>query len=73
MFGLPDKENFQPIKDEIREAVWSPKIMTLHPEPRVNLIRNGLACFDLDDYDRAMVTHGTVAKRFRRDKADFLY
>lgn len=71
MFGLRENENFIPIKDEIRAAVWRPKMMTLHPEPRV-ILRDGLAWFDLEDYDNALITHGMKAKPLHRDSADVI-
>lgn len=71
MCALPENENFIPIKDEIRAAVWRPGIMTLHSEPRVSL-RNRLAWFELEDHDNALVTHGREATSLHRDNADVI-
>ncbi len=69
MVGLPERENFKEIKDAIRHAVKRSGAAILDPVPRVHL-RDGLAWFEVEDYDDALTTQRKDAKAFDGEDAD---
>lgn len=57
--------NFKPVKDELRRAIQQAKNQTLFTEPRVS-VRDGLAYFDVKDYEDALATHGKLVDSLDR-------